>query len=561
MKRLISLWEALRPRQRALVAAGAIAAGLALYALVAWNRERGFEPLYLGLAPEDAGAVTAKLREANVDYRLRDGGATVLVKAGQVAEMRLRMAAAGLPASGRLGFELFDQTNFGASEFTEQVNYHRALEGELERSVMSLREVERARVHVTLPKESLYLEARQPAKASILVKLRPGARLSAANIAAVTHLAASAVPGLQAAQVTVLDTEGNLLNRPRAAGLDDGGPASEAVLEYRQAVERDAHAKAVATLEPLLGAEHFRVAVSAEFDPTSGEESEEIFDPSRSVMLSSQISEDLPAAAAGAGVPGTASNLPRATAAQAGAAAAVTSYGRRTENTTYQTSRRVRHTKLGQGRLKRLSLSVLVDHTLRYEQGQPVVEPPAPEKLQVIRELVAAAVGLDASRGDQLVVEAFPFEATLAAKPLALEAPPAGAAPPAGFAVPEWARRWFEGVRPAVLAAAGAGAALMACAGGWWWWRRRRRAGAHVQMGQQLPSPAEAAEREIQARLAEQAAEQQRQEAEAMLALKLPAVTTKKTDVLTKHIAAEVKKDPAAMAQVVRSWLHGEYQR
>jgi flagellar M-ring protein FliF len=555
LKRLISLWEALRPRQRALVAAGAVAAGLALYALVAWNRERGFEPLYMGLAPEDAGAVTAKLREANVDYRLRDGGATVLVKAGQVAEMRLRMAASGLPASGRLGFELFDQANFGASEFTEQVNYHRALEGELERSVMSLREVERARVHVTLPKESLYLEARQPAKASILVKLRPGARLSAANIAAVTHLAASAVPGLQAAQVTVLDTEGNLLNRPRAAGLDDGGPASEAVLEYRQAVERDAHAKAVATLEPLLGAEHFRVAVSAEFDPTSGEESEEIFDPSRSVMLSSQVSEDLPATAAGAGVPGTASNLPRATAAQAGAAAAVTNYGRRTESTTFQTSRRVRHTKLGQGRLKRLSLSVLVDHTLRYEQGQPVVEPPAPEKLQVIKELVAAAVGMDAARGDQLVVEAFPFEATLAAKPLALDVPAAGAEP---RTAPEWLTRWAGGMRPAVLAAAGAGAALTAGAGGWWWWRRRkRRAGAHVQMGQQLPSPAAAAEREIQARLAEQ----QRQEAEAMLALKLPAVTTKKTDVLTKHIAAEVKKDPAAMAQVVRSWLHGEYQR
>src|SRR5437868_11824631 len=137
-----------------------------------WNQERDFKPLFTGVVAEDAGPLLAKLRESGAEYRLADGGGTVMVSSGRVAELRLDMASAGLPRSGRIGFELFDKTNFGASEFAEQVNYHRAIEGELERSVMSLREVEQARVHITLAKDSLYTESREPAKASILVKLR-----------------------------------------------------------------------------------------------------------------------------------------------------------------------------------------------------------------------------------------------------------------------------------------------------------------------------------------------------------------------------------------------------
>ncbi len=197
------------------------------------------------------------------------------------------MASAGLPKSGRIGFELFDKTNFGASEFAEQVNYHRAIEGELERSVMSIREVEQARVHITLAKDSLYTESRQPAKASVLVKLRHAAALSPQNIAAICQLTASAVPGLSADQVSLVDTNGNLLNRPRpnSTGDDQG---NEAALDYRKSVEHDLQNKIAATLDPLLGADHFRAGVSADVDLTSGEQSEEIFDPSKSVMATSQ---------------------------------------------------------------------------------------------------------------------------------------------------------------------------------------------------------------------------------------------------------------------------------
>jgi flagellar M-ring protein FliF len=552
------LWARLVPRQRILLVAAVIAVIGAIMGLRHWNNERGFEPIFSGMSPEDAGAVTAKLRESNTEYRLADGGGTILVKSDKVAEVRLQLAAAGLPQTGRLGFELFDQTNFGASEFAEQVNYHRAIEGELERSVKSLREVERARVHISMPKESLYLESRQPAKASILIKLRPGAQLSPQNVAAITQLAASAVPGLLANQVTVLDTAGNLLSKPRAVGFPDNSEVSEAVLEYRKTLERDIQAKVAQTLEPLLGADHFRIGVSADLDLTHGDQSEEIFDPNKSVMVTSQTSQDTPAPGTGGRVPGTATNLPRATASQASAAASVTNYGRKTESTSFQTSRVIRHVKLGQGALNKLSLSILVDHSLRYENGKPIVEPPTPEKLKVIKDLVAGAVGIDMERGDQLVVEAFPFESTLAAQPLDTSLPAGPNAPGPPSSMPEWLQKLMANK---ILVGSVAGGLLLLVLGGGFFLMRRGKNKASVEASRELKSGGSEAEKQLEARLAEQVAEQQRQEAEAMLALKLPPASTKKSEVLIKHISAEVKKDPAAMAQVIRSWLNGEYQR
>jgi len=538
-----------------------------LVALQHWNQERVFKPLFSGLATEDAGAVTSKLRESATDYRLSDDGSTVLVASDRVAEVRLQLASAGLPRSGRIGFELFDKTNFGASEFAEQVNYHRAIEGELERSVMSLREVEQARVHITLAKDSLYTESREPAKASILVKLRQIGGLSPQNVAALCQLVASAVPGLRPDQVSVLDTSGNLLNRPGPIGSGDGAEAGEAAaLEYRKSVEHDIQTKATQTLDPLLGAGHFRVGVSADVDLTSGEQSEETFDPAKSVMLTSQTTEDGPALAAAAGVPGTASNLPRPTAKAESSGASTTNYSRRTENVSYQTSRVVRHTRLPEGVVKRVSLSVLIDHSLRWDQGKRIIEPPSEEKLKVIHDLVAAAAGIDMNRGDQLVVEAFPFEATLTAEPVTLDQP-AVAPAPAGPPLPKWLANLL-GRKNGLAMAGGVVVAIVVVIVGLVV-LLRRRGGKKVQLtkaiqggsSRELASPTLDAEKSIEARMAEHAAEHGRKEAEAILALKIPDVSTKKTEVLTKHIAAEAKKDPTSMAHVVRSWLHGEYQR
>jgi flagellar M-ring protein FliF len=566
MPQFKDLYSRLSWTQRTMLALIAVGVGAGLFALERWNDERDFKPLVSGLAAEDAGAVTAKLKEAGVDYRLKDEGATILVASARVADVRLELASAGLPRSGRIGFELFDKTNFGASEFAEQVNYHRAIEGELERSVMSLREVEQARVHISLAKDSIYTEQREPAKASILVKLRHAAGLSPQNIAAITQLTASAVPGLLPDQVTVVDTSGNLLNRARAPASEDGAQRpSEATLEYRKSVERDVESKIAQTLDPLLGAGRFRAGVSADVDLAAAEQSEEIYDPAKSVMASSQTTQDGPQVENASGVPGTASNLPRPTAKASVAGSSTTNYSRRTENITYQTSRTVKHTRLPQGSVKKLSISVLVDHSLRWEKDKRIIEAPSEEKLKVIRDLVAAATGLNNERGDQLVVEAFPFESTRNAQPEAVEGPPAPPAP--AYPLPPWLQKLMAQKNFALIAGAG-GAALMALLVGFAMVLRRSRRNAlqvtaALEAGKpkQIGPTAQDVERQIEERLAEQTAEHSRKEAEALMALKLPAQSTKKTEILTKHIVAEAKKDPASMAHVIRSWLNGEYQR
>src|SRR5580704_16699075 len=358
MNQLKQIYDRLSWTQRIWIVVSVVAVIVGLSYANHWNEEKDFKPLFTGLADEDAGQLVTKLREAGVEYRLASGGSTILVPSDKVAEARLQMASAGLPKSGRIGFELFDKANFGASEFTEQVNYHRAIEGELERSVMSIREVETARVHLTLAKDSLYTEARQPAKASVLVKLRHAAALSPQNIAAICQLTASAVPGLSADQVSLVDTAGNLLNRPRPAATD-GTEGSEASLDYRKSIEQGIQNKVASTLEPLLGPDHFRVGVSADVDLSSGEQSEEVFDPSKSVMTTSQRTEDGPALTSSSGVPGTPSNLPHPASKPTTGAS---NYARHTESISYQTSRVVKHMRLPQGSLKRLSLSILVDH-------------------------------------------------------------------------------------------------------------------------------------------------------------------------------------------------------
>ncbi len=564
MEQIRKLLASLTLRQKITLLVAAAAVVGSLIALTRWRHERDFRPLYTGLSAEDAGPVIEKLRTSGIEYRLADNGTAVLVPSAQVAEVRLQMATAGLPRSGRIGFELFDRTNFGATDFSEQVNYRRALEGELERSIMALSEVEQARVHITFPKDSVFLEARQPAKASVMVRLKSGARLGPASAQAISQLVASAVEGLTPEAVAVLDMQGNLLKvARRVGGPQSEEAASEAALELRQRLEKDLLAKIHSTLEPLVGPDRFRAGVSVECDLTSGEQSEEIFDPARSVMVSSQKTEDISGTNLASGVPGTASNLPRPTSRPGTGGLGMT---RRTESISYQASRTVRRTRLPQGTIRRMSIAVLLDHDLRWEGVGPkarrVLDPPPPERLRVIRELIAAATGFNADRGDQLILESLPFETTLQIPPP--EAPSAPAQPPSAWPVPPWLRPLLEG-KPVALVVA-AGGLLLLLAGVLWVWRRKRRRRKQVEIQEALPpghaqaaleaAPQRDAGEDLGALLAEQAARKQQLEAEALNALKLSPVTTKKTEILTKHLMEVVKKEPSAAAQILRSWLY-----
>ncbi|MCS6954410.1 MAG: flagellar basal-body MS-ring/collar protein FliF [Bryobacterales bacterium] len=537
MSQLKQLIAGLSLARRLLILAAVAAAGAALWGLVRWRQEAGLRPLYAGLSAEDAGAVVARLRESGVAFRVTADGGTVLVPEDKVAELRLALAAEGLPRSGRIGFELFDRGNFGTTEFAEQVNYRRALEGELERSVRCLAEVEQARVHLTFPKDSLFEENRRPAKASVLVRLKPGAELEPASVQAITYLVASAVDGLAPEAVSVLDMRGRLLNRPRTALGEE--QLSEGMLAYRQSVERDLVNKINATLEPLVGPGKFRAAVSAECDFSSGEQSEETFDPARSVMLASQKTEEMTGTGATAGVPGTASNLPRPTATPSRAAGGVS---RRTEAISYQSSRVVRRVKLPQGTIKRLSVAVLLDHATVWQgEGRDrrrVLVPLPPERVQAIRQIVAASIGLVPDRGDQLIVESLPFEV----RPFdELEAPgSAPSRPPAG--APAWAGRLRA--LPWYYPAGGAGGLLL-LAGLWWLLRKRKRGRVAVTAQAALP-PAEAPSQ------LPEGGPPARPQAPP---LELPEAPTKPADKLAHQLREMVKRDPAATAQVLQTWL------
>jgi flagellar M-ring protein FliF len=508
-----------------------------------WQRESGLRPLYTSLAPEDAMAMVQKLKESGVDYRVADNGTTLLAPEDRVPELRLEMAGLGLPQKGRIGFEIFDKTNFGVTDFAEHVNYRRAVEGELERTIMALSEVQQARVHVTLPKESVFLEAREAAKASVLVGLRPGASLSSQNVAAIANLVSSAVEGLTPEAISIVDMRGNLLNRARRDGLAEGAQITEAALEYRQAIEHDLMLKINNTLEPLLGPDKFRTGVSAEVDMSSGEQSEENFDPTKSVMVTSQKMEDSSGVTRiAAGQPGTASNLPQPPPPKP--AGNTIGSVRRTENITYQSSRTVKHLKLPQGALKRLSIAVLVDHEVKWQgqgtQQKRVVTPPSADKLKTIHSVVATLVGLNTQRGDQLTVETLPFDMTVNAEP-----PPAGGAPvqkiapPAGLdALLKNKPVLYGGIAGVVLMI---GVVIFAVS-------RGRRRNVEVEMGEALP-PASS----ISATPLPPA-----NTGASVTPSNLPALMPSRTEALLSQLQESGKNNPEVWANVLRGWLAEE---
>lgn len=557
MGQISAILENLTLRQKFTIAGTALIVVLLIWQGIRWNRESDLRPLFTNLAAEDAGTLVERLRAANVRYKVGEQG-TVLVPSALVPELRLEMAAAGLPRTGRIGFELFDKTNFGATDFAEQVNFRRALEGELERSITAIAEVERARVHVTFPKESVFLDHREPAKASVMVKLRPGASLQPQHLLGIAHLTASAVEGLTPEGVSIIDMAGALLSRPRRGLNGDAPGASSAMIEYRQALEREMLAKIHMTLDPLLGENKYRAGVSLECDFTSGEQSEEVFDPDSSVMVSSQKTEDVSGTSGpgAGGVPGTASSLPRPVARPAGGGSSVS---RRTEAIAYQTSRVVKRTQIPQGAIKRLSVAVLVDQGIRWEgQGagaRRVLDAPPPEKLKVVKDLLAGVVGFQEQRGDQILVESLPFEATLtSAPPPAAEPRPAPQAP---FPAPAWLKPLTE-VAPLGVWIGAAGALVVVVLGGVLWMIRRRRRGRAGMTEAPRALPPEERDQQFEqkalAKIAEQEAERARMEEEALSALRLPP-STKKSEVLKKHIGEQARRDPYATAQLIRTWL------
>jgi flagellar M-ring protein FliF len=554
MAQLLNLIRSLSGKQQISIGVVAAIVIAALYAFTNWHHEQDFKPLYTSVAPEEAAAIVQKIKEGGSEYRLSENGTTISVPSAKVAELRLDMAAAGLPKSGRIGFELFDKTNFGATDFVEHVNYNRALEGELERSIDSLTAIEHSRVHITSAKDSVFIESREPGKASVIVSLRPGSALFPQNVAAIQQLVSSAVEGVNPDDVSVVDTRGSLLSR-RKLSQDDG---SDAAYSYRERIEHDLVEKINSTLEPLLGRDRFRAGVSVDCDRSSSEQSEETYDPTKSVMTSSQKTEEMTAGGSTLGIPGTASNLPHP-AVRAGGP--TTSHSVRSENISYESSHTVRKTRMPEGQIKRISISVLLDQKVRWDgkgkARKQILVPPAAETLKTVHDLVAGVTGFTQDRGDQITVETLPFASTL--EEVAPEAPPLPVSLPL---------TWKDYLRkPAVLIGAGAGLLLVLGLGAFMFFKKSKTPvaipavkGSTVTpaIDQQKKNAIQAANmaEQMEAALAERVAEQQKADIASLAALKLPTITTKKQELLAKEIREATKRDPTASSHILSSWLH-----
>jgi flagellar M-ring protein FliF len=419
----LPVWTRLPPQQL-LALMLIVAAGVAL--VVGgwmWSTAPEYKVLYANLEERDGGAVIAALQQMNVPYKFTEGGGALLVPAQMVHDTRLRLASQGLPKGGLVGFEVMEGQRFGASQFLEQLNYQRGLEGELSRSIQALKAVQSARVHLALSRNTSFLREQTKPSASVLLHLHPGRSLDQMQVAAIVHLVSNSVPELSTKNVTIVDQNGTLLSGEAAAGGLDTKQ-----LKYRNEIEQGYVRRVESILVPLLGAGSVKAQVSADLDFNEVEQAEEIYKPNQkpdeATVRAQQSSESSGSTGNGAsGIPGALTNQAPAPATapiaaapgqQNGAAQATTATNqRRDSSVSYEVDKSIRHTKIAQGRLKRLSVAVVVDdRKVTDTSGKVTTKPLSDAEKQQITELVKGVIGYDKDRGDTLSVINSTFNVT-----------------------------------------------------------------------------------------------------------------------------------------------------
>jgi flagellar M-ring protein FliF len=413
LKQLLEMWSRLSWPQRLSIVL-CVFIGLVLISSVVYFMNRvDYEALYRELNPEDAQAIAAKLKEQKIDYLVQDTSILVKAPKTEIDKLRLEISGSGLARSGRIGYEIFDKNQFGMTDFTEQVNLQRALEGELARTISSLSEISQARVHIVLPKDSLFEAKEEDAKASVVLTLKRGAELSKSSIAGIRGVVAGAVPGLRTHNVSIVDDEGQFLSQST-----ESGDAARAEVEsgIREQLEKEMSGKVVSILEPLVGKGKVHANASINLDFNTTEQTEETYNPNPPAILSQQKSEERAGSGGGtAGIPGTPSNLgqnpPQNTSSSLDRV-------RQSEVTNYEINKLVRHTYQPKGTVRRLSVAVILDHRTVYgktKDGKVTthLEPRSQQDIQSYRQLVSATVGYDENRGDVVTIENVPFYSEL----------------------------------------------------------------------------------------------------------------------------------------------------
>ncbi len=395
-----------------MIIVGGAAAGLAF--LVIWSGKAEYSTLYSNLAPEDAAEIVSTLKGNKIPYQLSIDGKTVRVPFDSIHEIRLDLASKGLPKGGSIGFEVFDDTKLGMTEFVQNVNYQRALQGELTRTINGLHEVESSRVHIVMSSRSLFIEEEEPATASVILKLRAGRWLSKDQIQGIVHLVSSSVSGLEPDNVTILDSSGKML-----AGFKDGNEISRVTsdqLAFQEKKERTLENRIKTMLESVLGRDKAIVRVSCLLDFVQQEKTEELYLPNNRVIRSEQSLNELssePSTASG-GVPGLKSNVTgnqTKSARQAGNK----QFQKKDKTTNYEIGKTTSRKILPVGSIKRLSVAVVVDGTYtkaeEAEAGEAQLQYVArtAEEMTKIENIVKSAVDFDKKRGDNIEVVNIPF--------------------------------------------------------------------------------------------------------------------------------------------------------
>ena len=441
-ERLRAAFNRLGEQQKILFLVGVAAVIAVIVGTILWSRQPDWKVLFSNLTEKDGGAIVANLEAQNVPHRFSDSGA-LLVPAERVHEIRLKLASQGLPRGGLVGFELMENQKFGTSQFAEQVNYQRGLEGELARTIQSIGAVQAARVHLAIPKPSVFVRDEQKPTASVLLNLYPGRSLDGGQIAGIAHLISSSVPQMPMANVTVIDQNGTLLSQLRS-GRNDAS-LDPAQLKYVRQIEDGIIQRIENILKPVLGGENFKVQVAADLDFSQSEQTAETFRPNgtpeATVIRSQQNNESASVNQVVGGVPGALTNQPPVPATApltqpavggppgqpakpvdgpgrlelsgisaplAGVAPPISTSKNTTIN--YELDKTIRYTKQAVGEIRRLSAAVVVNHRKEVgKDGKPASKPLAEAEMKQINELIREAMGFSKERGDTLSVANAPF--------------------------------------------------------------------------------------------------------------------------------------------------------
>ncbi|MFQ5643755.1 MAG: flagellar basal-body MS-ring/collar protein FliF [Thiogranum sp.] len=398
-----------------------LAASVAIgVAVVLWSQQPGYTLLYANLGSKDAGQVIDALQKSGIGFKVDETTGAVMVESGKVQSARMELAKDGLPEGNAMGFEMLQkEQGFGTSQFIETARFQRALEGELGRTIATLRNVENARVHLAIPKRSVFLRERSAPTASVMIDLYSGRSLDEEQVAAIVHLVSSSVPHLKPANVTVVDQRGELLN---SASADNGMASTSTQFSYNRKLELTYAERIRQLLEPIIGAGRVRASISADLDFTTTERTQEVYNPGRPelrLLRSEQISEDSTTAGAGAsGIPGALSNQPpddavvqqadasgQSAGSQSTAPSAAPVNNSKSSIRNYELDKTISHTKLASGTIRRLSIAVVIDDKQELDANDELVSKPwNDEELKRFTALVKDAVGFDEQRGDTINV-------------------------------------------------------------------------------------------------------------------------------------------------------------